>query len=109
MRPEHNVITTGRPFRVPCDPELQRSPYWTANICLWSLCSQADADGRVYASLEAIAQRLGLPLELLQYGVRVLEQADERSMFLDAFGRRVVRLQPHGWQLMRWQHYLEQS
>jgi hypothetical protein len=58
------------------------------SVWMQQRCSQADATGCVYAPLESTAGRLGLPIQLLEYGVRILEQADAHSIFVEACSRR---------------------
>ena len=68
----------------------------------------ADEDGIVDMTIEAIARRTNVPLEIVRSGIQKLEQEDPQSRSKDEAGRRLVRLDDHrdwGWRIVNYEKY----
>lgn len=66
--------------------------HWQALVTFQQLLILSDAQGVVDMTLPAIHRRTGIPIEILQEGIAVLEQPDPQSRSKDMDGRRIVRL-----------------
>jgi len=68
----------------------------------------ADEKGVVDIPPFAIARRTGLPLEMIEKGIKELEKVDPLSRSKDEGGARLVRLDEHrdwGWKLPTYSEY----
>jgi len=73
---------------------------WEALVTFQQILILADADGIVDIPPEAIHRVTGIPLEIIQTGISILEQPDKRSRSPEHDGCRIVRLDDHrdwGW------------
>ena len=67
-----------------------------------------DSEGVVDMTHESLHFRTGIPLEILQDGIKELESPDERSRSAKDNGCRITRLDDHrdwGWQLTNHKYY----
>jgi hypothetical protein len=81
---------------------------WQALVTFQQLLILADADGTVDMTVAAIQRTTGIPLDILEKGVAVLEAPDHGSRTPDMEGRRIVRLDEHrawGWRLVNFRKY----
>ena len=68
----------------------------------------ADEHGVVDIPPFAIARRTGVPLKVIEKGIKILEKEDPLSRSKDAKGARLVRLDKHrdwGWKLPTYNEY----
>jgi hypothetical protein len=68
----------------------------------------ADEEGIVDMTVEAIARRTNVPLEIVRTGIQKLEQVDPQSRSKDEGGRRLIRLDDHrdwGWRIVNYEKY----
>lgn len=68
----------------------------------------ADKHGVVDMTAAAIARRTTIPVEIIEVGLRALEQPDPESRSPDEEGRRIVPLSDSrswGWRLVNYDHY----
>jgi len=81
---------------------------WQALITFQQLIVLSDADGVIDYTTEAIASRTGIPIEIIQQGIRALESEDPYSRSPDENGRRIVLLDEHrpwGWVIVNHKKY----
>ena len=81
---------------------------WKAIVVLQQLVIVANQHGEVDATPEALADRTGLPIDIIEHGLAVLSQPDKRSRSPDQDGRRIVPLDPGrtwGWRLVNYLKY----
>lgn len=68
----------------------------------------ADMDGVVDMTLDAIARRTNVPIEIVSHAIAVLMEPDVRSRSDLQEGRRLILLDSHrdwGWQIVNYDHY----
>jgi hypothetical protein len=68
----------------------------------------AEREGIIDMTPEAIAAKCGFPLDIVQRGIKELEQPDTRSRTPDEEGRRIVRLEDNrdwGWRITNYEKY----
>ena len=73
-----------------------------------NLLAHADRDGVVDLHPRAIAEEVGLPLDVVRDTLLVLESPDEESRSPEEQGRRIVRLDEHrawGWRIVNYVKY----
>ena len=81
---------------------------WQALVTFQQLLILADENGVVDMTLGAVHRITGIPLEILQAGIAVLEAPDHGSRTPDMEGRRIARIDPHrewGWFLVNFRKY----
>jgi len=81
---------------------------WQALVTFQQMIVLADADGVIDMTPRAIERRTGIPLEVIEEGIRVLERPDPDSRTPDDQGRRIARLDGHrswGWYLVNHEKY----
>lgn len=81
---------------------------WKALVTFQQFIVMADSQGIVDITPHAIAQRTGIPEDIIRTGIEALERPDPESRSPEEEGRRIVRLQPHrswGWRLVNYAHY----
>jgi hypothetical protein len=82
--------------------------HWQALVTFQQLIVLADASGVVDMTPTAIHRRTGIPLEIIETGLRILEAPDQGSRTPDMEGRRIVRIDAHrdwGWSLVNHRKY----
>lgn len=85
---------------------------WEAMVTFQQLIVLATADGIVDMTPSAISRRTGIPKEIIQNGLEVLESPDECSRTSDMDGKRICRLDEHrdwGWFIVNHQKYRDIS
>jgi len=81
---------------------------WQALVTFQQLLILADADGVVDMTIAAVHRTTGIPVEILDAGIAILEAPDHGSRTPDMEGRRIARLDEHrawGWQLVNFRKY----
>lgn len=81
---------------------------WQAMVTFQQMLILADAQGVVDMTIGSIARITGIPLEILQAGIAVLEAPDLGSRTPEMEGRRIARLDAHrdwGWFLVNFAKY----
>ena len=81
---------------------------WQAIVTFQQMIVLCDIDGVVDMTPQAIAARTSIPLDIIQEGIRILEQPDKYSRTPDAEGRRIDRLDYHrewGWVIVNYKKY----
>ncbi len=69
------------------------------------LCS--DPDGNVIMTNKAISLKIRAPIEEVEWGLRELQKKDESSLTPENDGRRIVKLDGHGygWKIVNYELY----
>ena len=87
---------------------------WRGLITLQQLVVLADKDGVVRMTAASLSRRTGIPLEIIENGIEILEKPDPASQSPHEDGRRIVGLevdetgrQPMGWRLVNYAYYRE--
>ena len=81
---------------------------WKALVTFQQLLILSNEEGVVDMTLSAIARTTGLPMDILQEGIRFLEQPDPQSRSHEDEGRRILRMEAHrdwGWLLVNFKKY----
>lgn len=82
--------------------------HWEGWTVFVFLLAHADAEGFVEMTREAIARISGLPRDVVDRGIEILEAPDPLSRSTDHEGARLVRLDPSrpwGWLIVNYCHY----
>ena len=81
---------------------------WQALVTFQQMLVLADQDGCVDMTLNAIARRTTIPIEILSEGLGVLLEPDHESRTPTEDGRRLVPLsegRPWGWRIVNYKEY----
>lgn len=81
---------------------------WEAIVTFQQLIVLADEDGVVEMTPPAIAARTSIPLEIIEKGIKILEEEDKYSRTPSEEGRRIVLLdedRPWGWRIVNYLRY----
>lgn len=81
---------------------------WEALVTFQQMLVLADRVGHVDMTAPAISRRSTIPLEIIEKGLRELEEPDPESRSPAAEGRRIVRLdegRSWGWSIVNYEHY----
>lgn len=81
---------------------------WQALVTFQQLLILANDDGVVDMTIGAIHRTTGIPVEIIEAGIKVLEAPDHGSRTPDMEGRRISRLDEHrewGWFLINFRKY----
>jgi hypothetical protein len=81
---------------------------WQALVTFQQLLILANDDGVVDMTIASIHRTTGIPLDILEAGIKVLEAPDHGSRTPDMEGRRISRLNDHrdwGWFLVNFAKY----
>lgn len=81
---------------------------WKSMVVFQQLIVLSDCDGVVDVTPRALAARTGIPLEIIEHGLKALEEPDEESRSAELEGRRIVRLDDHrswGWRIVNHAQY----
>ena len=98
----------GKLFEQMYDGTLATKGPWQALVTFQQLIILADRNGEVDMTPEAISRRTTIPLEIIEHGIKALEEPDGDSRSPDLEGRRIVRLSDSrvwGWQLVNYGKY----
>ena len=82
--------------------------HWQAIVTFQQMIVLCNQDGVVDMTPQAIAARTSIPFEIIQEGLKVLEQSDPYSRSPGEDGRRIVRLDDHrpwGWKIVNYAAY----
>lgn len=82
--------------------------HWQAIVTFQQMIVLCDADGLVDMTPQAIAARTSIPLEIIQEGVKILEQPDPYSRTPGEEGKRIALLDDHrpwGWRIINYHVY----
>lgn len=96
----------GKLFRQMYDSTLAED--WRALVTFQQLIILCDIDGVVDMTPGAISRTTNIPLDIIEPGLQVLEQADPTSRSQDADGKRIERLDDHrgwGWKIVNYKKY----
>lgn len=81
---------------------------WEALVTFQQMIVLCNADGVTDMTPSAIAGRTGIPIEVIEKGIAILEQPDPHSRTPDEEGRRIVRIDDHrpwGWMIVNHDKY----
>lgn len=81
---------------------------WQALVTFEQMIVLCDADGVLDMTAAGLSRRTGIPLEIIQEGIRFLELPDRQSKSDVEEGRRITRLDAHrdwGWKLVNHAYY----
>jgi hypothetical protein len=81
---------------------------WEALVTFQQMIVLADADGVLDMTAGALSRRTGIPREVIEKGLAILEAPDPASRTPDKEGRRIERLDEHrdwGWRLVNHAYY----
>lgn len=98
----------GKVFVQMYDGTLATEGPWQALVTFQQLIILADKEGVVDMTIEAIARRTTVPLNIISQGIEALEKPDPQSRTPDEEGKRIVRLsevRPWGWRITNYGHY----
>lgn len=98
----------GKLFAQMYDGTLGTKGPWQALVTFQQLVILADQQGVVDMTIEAIARRTTIPLEIITEGIQALEQPDPHSRSPALEGRRIERLNEDrdwGWHIVNYAHY----
>lgn len=72
------------------------------------LLKLADKEGNVDMTIEAIARRTNVPIDIVRRGIAELEKPDPSSRTKEFDGKRIIPIDPKrgwGWFIVNYQHY----
>ena len=81
---------------------------WEALVTFQQMLVLADQDGNVDMTVEAMARRTTIPLEIIKKGVAALLLPDSQSRTPTEEGRRIILLsdgRDWGWSIVNYAHY----
>jgi len=81
---------------------------YLARLVFMDLLLLCDEEGIVDITVEAVARRTNVPLDVVRAGIAKLEQPDPQSRSTNEGGRRIVRLDPGrdwGWRIVNYVQY----
>lgn len=82
--------------------------HWQAIVCFQQMIVLCDSDGVVDMTPQAMAARTSIPLEIIQDGLKILEQPDPYTRTPGEDGKRITRLDDHrpwGWRIVNHKAY----
>lgn len=83
---------------------------WEALVTFQQLLVLSDSEGIIDMTPQAIARRTGIPLNIIEEGIKFLESPDPYSRTPDDDGRRLERIDAHrdwGWRIVNHKKYRE--
>jgi len=98
----------GKLFAQMYDGTLGTKGPWQALVTFQQLVILADKHGELDMTIEAIARRTTIPIEIIREGIEALEQPDPDSRSPALEGRRIDRLNADrdwGWRIVNYAHY----
>ena len=81
---------------------------WKALVTFQQMIILSDADGIIDITPPALTKRTGIPLEIIEEGIKFLEEPDPYSRSQDHEGRRIIRVDEHrpwGWIIVNHEYY----
>ena len=85
---------------------------WEAIVTFQQLIVLADQDGFVEMTPPAIAARTSIPLEVIEKGIKVLQEKDPYSRTDGENGKRIILMNPKrpwGWQIVNYKKYRDMA
>src|SRR5690349_16895069 len=98
----------GKLFVQMYDGTLATKGPWEALVTFQQLIILADKHGVIDMTPEAISRRTTIPLNIIEEGIKRLQEPDADSRTPAEEGRRIALLSPDrawGWQIVNYQHY----
>lgn len=98
----------GKLFAQMYDGTLATKGPWQALVTFQQLVILADPEGVVDMTVEAVARRTTIPFDIIEAGIRALEEPDPGSRTPAEEGRRLIRLsesRPWGWRIVNYGFY----
>lgn len=98
----------GKLFTQMYDGTLGTKGPWQALVTFQQMVILADKHGELDMTIEAIARRTTIPIEIIREGIEALEQPDPDSRSPALEGRRIDRLNADrdwGWRIVNYAHY----
>jgi hypothetical protein len=98
----------GKLFSSMYDGTLTQDGMWQALVTFQQMIILADKDGVVDIKARALAARTGLPIKIIETGIKLLMMPDDDSRSKLEEGRRIVNLSPDrtwGWQIVNYAFY----
>jgi hypothetical protein len=83
---------------------------WKALVTFQQMIVLCNEDGTIDMTPQALHFRTGIPLEIIQEGIKILEQDDPESRTALENGKRIIRIDDHrtwGWTLVNHKYYKE--
>ena len=96
----------GKVFECMYDGSL--SADWRAMIVFQQFIVLADCEGIVDYTPQALNRRTGIPLDIIEHGIEVLQRPDPFSRSTDFEGQRIALLdedRPWGWSIVSYEYY----
>jgi len=81
---------------------------WKALVTFQQMIILCNADGILDMTAGAISRRTGIPKDVIEHGIEVLENPDSESRTPDHEGKRIIRIDQHriwGWEIVNHKHY----
>lgn len=81
---------------------------WQAMVVFQQMIVLADSEGVVDITPPAISRRTGIPLDIIEYGIKKLEEADPYSRSPNDNGKRITLIDDHrpwGWIIVNYEFY----
>ncbi len=85
---------------------------WKALVVFQQMIVLSDSDGTIDITPEAISRRTNIPIDIILYGIQILELPDPKSRTKDFDGKRIIRLDEHrdwGWFVVNKDKYCKMS
>lgn len=82
--------------------------HWQAIVAFQQMIVLCDSDGLIDMTPQAIAARTSIPLEIIQEGIKILEEPDPYTRTPGEDGKRIARLDDHrpwGWRIINYHVY----
>lgn len=86
--------------------------HWEALVTFQQMIVLADEVGVVDITPSALSRRTGIPIEIIEKGIIILESEDEFSRSVEQNGKRIERLdlhRPWGWKIVNYKKYRDLS
>jgi hypothetical protein len=85
---------------------------WEALITFQQMIVLADKEGFIEITPPALSARTGIPLEIIQKGIEILESDDPYSRTEGENGKRLKRIRddrPWGWKIINYEKYTKMA
>ena len=85
---------------------------WEALVTFQQMIVLSDADGTVDIIPRAISARTGIPIDIIEKGIKILESPDPHSRTAGHDGRRIERIDSHrawGWTIVNHKYYRDMA
>lgn len=81
---------------------------WKTMIVFQQMIVLADEEGNVDMTMDAIHRRTNLPMDIIQHGIKALQEPDSMSRSVTQQGKRIALIDDHrdwGWYLINYKYY----